>query len=110
MAKSLCLAGLLGIVVGLTVDGAARADLPPPPGQTKVDYTVRVQSSTQGVELVAYPTYVSEGGSVERVTAGKDLRFFQGYTPGIYSISAEDVASLVGKEGDKIDKVLSAKG
>jgi hypothetical protein len=109
MAKSLCSAGVLGLVVGLTVQSAARADLPPPPGQTRVNYTVRVTSSTRGVELVAYPTYVSAGGSLARVTPDQDLRFFQGYTPGIYSLPAEDAASLVGKDSAQIDKILAAK-
>src|SRR5689334_11620129 len=105
MAKSLCLAGVLGLVVGLTVETAARADLPPPPGQTRVSYTVRVISSTQGAALVAYPTYASGGGSVELVTPNQDLKFFQGYTPGIYSLPAEEAASLVGKDSAQVDKV-----
>jgi hypothetical protein len=107
LARALC---AFATVLGLLLPCQARADLPPPPGQARVHYSVRVTGALQGVVLVAYPTYVPEGGSVGPVTQGKDLVFFQGYTPGIYSLPAEDAASLAGKAGDEVEKVLASKG
>lgn len=96
--------------IGLLLPCLAQADLPPPPGKTQVHYAVRVTGAPQGVVLVAHPTYVSSGGSVEQLTADKDLVPIKGYTPGIYSLSAEDAASLAGKSGDVVKAVLAAKG
>lgn len=96
--------------IGLLLPRLAQADLPPPPGKTQVHYAVRVTGTPEGVVLVAHPTYVSSGGSVAQLTADKDLVPIKGYTPGIYSLSADDAAALAGKSGDEVKTVLAAKG
>ncbi len=100
------LLGLVGLVVGAQT---ARADLPPPPGQVRVQYTVKVTGGGPDVALVAHPTYASGGGSVERVTPDGELRLWQGYRPGIYSVPAGEVGALIGKSGPEVDALLAAK-
>lgn len=110
MTRRFPLAWLFGALLGLSV-GAARADLPPPQGQTRVDYRVRITGTVgPGLALVAHPSYVSAGGSVAIVTTESELRFVQGYRPGIYSLPAADAAALVGKSGEEVDKALAEKG
>lgn len=101
--------GMLAVLPGLLLARPARADLPPPPGQTQIEYSVRVTGAPQGVVLVAFPTYVSGGGSVAKVSEGQEIRLAKGYAPGIYSLPAEDAASLAGKEREEIEKVLASK-
>lgn len=111
MTRRAPLAWFCGALLGLA-EGAARADLPPPSGQTRVDYRVRVAATLgPGLALVAHPTYVSSGGgSVVLMTAETELSFVQGYQPGIYSLPAADAAALVGKSGEEVDKALAEKG
>lgn len=99
----------LGLLVMCSAT-AARADVPPPEGLRRIDYRVQVTGGGPGVAIVAYPTYVSEGGSVAVVKPDQELRFVQGYRPGIYSLPAEDAAALVGKSGEEVDRALAAKG
>lgn len=99
----------LGLLLALT-SATARADVPPPAGQTRVQYAVRVVGGGPGVALVAHPTYGPEGGSVALVSPEQELRFVQGYQPGIYSLPAEEAAALVGRSGEEVDRALAAKG
>ena len=48
--------------------------------------------TTTDVVIVAYPTYASNGGSVEVLALDTDARTVQGYRPGIYSMTAADAA------------------
>lgn len=94
----------------LTASVTARADLPPPPGQTRVSYSFRVGGKWEGVALVAFPMYTSGGGLVARIETGKDLTPFQGYTPGIYAMRAGDVASISETKDDAaVRKLLDEK-
>jgi hypothetical protein len=74
----------------------ARADLPPPEGMTRVDYLFRVDGVPEGTALVAFPAHNmgEEGGLVVPLTAGTDVRSFQGYTPGIYALAPADAAKI----------------
>jgi hypothetical protein len=104
--------GILGAVVlsGSICESVVRADLPPEPGQTRVDYTFRASGTETGVVLIAFPMYNSAGGHVLPLDLDKDARPVQGYTPGIYSLSADDAASLKGNEDDEsIASTLKAK-
>jgi len=102
--------GLLGLAACALMASPARADLPPPPGMNKVQYAFRVTTVTSGFAAVAYPTYVSKGGSAVVLTPDKDETLFQGYMPGIYALPAADAAELAGKSSEEAEKVLSAKG
>lgn len=88
---------LLASLVGL---GSARADLPPPPGTTRVAYSFRVDGTPKDRALIAFPLYRSGGGRVVELTPGKDFTPFQGWTPGIYSVPASLLPTLVGNEND----------
>jgi hypothetical protein len=56
----------------------SRADLPPPPGQTRVDYTFRVTGSVRDVVIVAFPIYVSGGKHALELELEKEVRPVQG--------------------------------
>jgi hypothetical protein len=106
LARSL---GSVSAALLLTFAGVARADLPPPPGQTRVDYTFRVSGKTADVSLVAFPMYGKNDRHFAAIELDKDLRPVQGYTPGIYSLDAATLASLDGKDDDAIKAVLASK-
>lgn len=112
MASVTRVLGGLGLVAGLCGWAtAARADLPPPPGRVRVQYTVRVTGGGPDVALVAHPTYApGEDSAVERVRADVAMRFVQGYEPGIYSVPADEVAALIGKSGQEVERALAASG
>lgn len=76
---------------------SALADLPPPPGQTRVNYMLKVSGAPAGSVIVASPMYNSEGGSVVVVNDGAEVGFFQGYVPSVYTLSAADLPSVQGK-------------
>ena len=50
---------MVALGVALT-SGAAQADVPPPPGQTRVAYEFRVDNIPDGVALVAFAAYNSK--------------------------------------------------
>lgn len=96
-------------VLALCALREARADLPPPPGQTRVGYSFRVTGKVSGAVLVAYPMYNSAGGNVVELALGQDAVPVQGFTPGIYSLSAADVASLRGQEAAAVTDLLAKR-
>lgn len=91
-SKRILGAALFGLVA--VSAGDARADLPPPPGQTRVGYSFRVTGTVKDAVLVAYPLYNSGGGTVVDIVFDKDLVPIQGWTPGIYSLSSADATAL----------------
>lgn len=101
--------GPLVLLAGLLLAAPARADVPPPDGQTRVHYLFRVDALPDGAALVAYPSYDTDGGNAIILAAGKDVPSFQGYRPGIYALPAADVAALPRKDHAEAGKYLEAK-
>ena len=93
------------------VSGEASADLPPPPGMAQVWYLFRVDAVPDGMTLVAFPAYNSDHQSGHHVAleAGKDVKSFQGYTPGLYALPTADAASLPDDDG-ALKALLESKG
>ncbi|MBK7584537.1 MAG: hypothetical protein IPI67_30665 [Myxococcales bacterium] len=99
-------AAIVGI--GVFCLGIARADLPPPDGQTGVDYAFRVSGAATGVVLVAFPMYSSDGGHILKLAFDQDARPVQGWTPGIYSVGADALASIKDTADDDAIRALLA--
>lgn len=89
----------------------ARADLPPPPGQTRVSYSFRVAGEVRDVVLVAFPIYTAGGKYALELELGKDATPVQGWTPGIYAIRAGDFSPVKDSTDDSaVRQVLESKG
>lgn len=73
----------------------SRADLPPPPGQTRVDYSFEVDAGVDGSAIVAFPSYGSgDASNVQVIEAGRKVTPIKGWTPGIYLLPSGDVAGV----------------
>lgn len=87
----------------------ARADVPPPPGITRVQYLFHVDVVPEGHAVIAFPTYdPGTGGRFVTLEAGKDVQSFQGYRPGLYLLPAADAAALAGKDEPALKAALDA--
>lgn len=96
--------------LGLSTTEVARADVAPPPGTTRVDYTFVATGSVKGVVLVAYPMIgAGSNGRTVELSLDEPARPMQGYTPGIYSLSAADAKALAATEDQKVGEDLLAK-
>jgi MYXO-CTERM domain-containing protein len=86
---------LLAAALVSAVAGVARADLPPPDGMTRVDYTFEIDRAVEGRAIVAFPQYgTGDRSNVTVVEPGKSIRPFKGWTPGLYLVAQADVASI----------------
>jgi len=93
------------------VGGHARADIPPPPGRTRVSYAFQIDAVPAGMTAIAFPGYSGEPDShVIRLQPGVDVPSFQGYTPGLYLLPGADAAALSGKADDAVTAHLAATG
>jgi hypothetical protein len=87
------------------------ADVPTPPGITRMVYTARFTGKTEGVVLVAFPADHGGKGNVAPVALDQDLRSVQGYVPGIYSVTSEVAAQRIGNESRQaVTALLAEKG
>ncbi|MBK8256540.1 MAG: hypothetical protein IPK82_28205 [Polyangiaceae bacterium] len=73
---------------------AALADVPPPDGQTRVHYSIKVSGAPAGNVVVASPMSTSDGSSVAVVNEGQEMGFFQGYVPTVYTLPSADLVSV----------------
>ncbi len=101
---------LAATLAALATTGSARADLPPPEGQTRVAYSFRVVGSVAGVVLVAFPTDAPNRGQYAQLELDKDWTLVQGFRPGIYSIASADFAALGDKDATEVRQILATKG
>jgi hypothetical protein len=100
----------VALAVGLA-GGAARADLPPPDGMTRVWYQFRIEGVPEDTALVAFPEHDSSrrDSHVLTLQAGKDNVSVKGYPPGLYALSPADAAALVGLDDNAAKSLLAAK-
>jgi len=87
----------------------SRADVPPPPGYTRVAYSYQLSAPVEGRAIVAFPTYTNAGGVAEVMEGGKEYRTVQGYAPGLYSVARADADALP-KGDEDVKKLLAARG
>lgn len=100
---------MAGALLAALVRTPARADLPPPAGQTRVQYLFRIDGVPHEIAVIAYPTYNSrDPGDVASLAAGEDQLLVQGYQPGLYALPAADTAGLAGLTGDAVQTYLAA--
>lgn len=83
------------VTISLAAEPAVRADVPPPPGRTRVAYRFRLDQAPEGRVIVAFPTYnFTDGAPSQVLEVAKDYNTVQGYQPGIYSLDRADASAL----------------
>ncbi|MEJ7730358.1 MAG: hypothetical protein WKG00_14210 [Polyangiaceae bacterium] len=87
----------------------ARADVPPPPGYIRVGYSFQLSAPVEGRAIVAFPTYTSAGAVAEVMEAGEAYRSWQGYSPGLYSLTRADADALP-KTDEAVKTLLAERG
>ncbi len=89
----------------------AMADVPPPDGETRVNYTFTIDGVPAGMVVVGFPAYNSKTPDthVVRVHPGEDVQMFQGWTPGLWVVPSADAAGVTGND-DAVKAYLAAKG
>lgn len=101
---------LAALTVAL-VSADALADLPPPEGETRVDYTFTIDAVPAGMTVIGFPSYnfKTPDTHVVLVQPGEEVRMFQGWTPGLYVVPSADAADVTGSD-DAVKAYLAAKG
>jgi hypothetical protein len=108
MSRHLSALVAASFVAGLA--GVARADLPPPPGQHRVDYSFEIDADVEGSAIVAFPQYGSgDASNVAVVEPGKAVRPFKGWTPGLYLLPKADVAGIPKGDQEAAKTYLASK-
>ncbi len=102
---------LVASLVAISTTSVAWADLPPPPGQTHVDYSFEVDADVEGSAVVAFPSYGGgDASNVQVMEARKPLRPVKGWTPGIYLLPKADVAGVPKGDQDAAKAYLESHG